>query len=599
MTDDFDVSLRRRLERLAAAVPVAEAGEVTVLVRQPVRARSTSRLALAAMLPVLAVVVIGVVVANVFEVGPGPADSSAGSTDAANGPIEATTRSGVYELTIRSAKARYAVDDPIDIAASLTFVGEELPGGVQIGHALGANEGPLGFGIEEPVIGDLRLTPGTEDACARTILVPGQPLTTTFAKSAGWSGDDPRSDDYLAFVQDPVLRLGGGTWHVYAVASFSPGDCGPDPVQMRVDLTIEVTVAEAPELRPSPQATPAPEPTRAPRTRSARDQADDGTLEIGIFTPRSRVHAGDPVTIYTHYGYIGPRERVQVHQSGPPVSFHLEQLDAGAATTIRTEVEAGSCRSSSLYSGDQAVAFGDVRLVSGDGVADGWLSRHFDGIRLRLPVGVWRVTAFLVTSTEACVDADQPDLLRVSIDFEVAPSEAGGIRLLTDTTPPTIDEACPINAASGTLAPHPASGLGLVLENGLPMPVRWPYDFSAEQGPEGAVLYDGNGFRHAVEGAHLNVSGSLGSDGVFSMCFPVGIALEVRRAKAKDPSIGTRLRFASWPFTNPRRRGSLRGLRRTSAAGRAIRPRRSGTSFSSWESGRGRPSSIWRLVPAS
>ena len=35
MTDDFDVSLRRRLESLASAVPVAQPGEVTAVVRQP------------------------------------------------------------------------------------------------------------------------------------------------------------------------------------------------------------------------------------------------------------------------------------------------------------------------------------------------------------------------------------------------------------------------------------------------------------------------------------------------------------------------------------------------------------------------------------
>jgi hypothetical protein len=478
---------------------------------------------------VLAIVVIGAVVASVLKVGSGPGessaapsgDSTAAPTDVANGPIEATTRSGDFELTVRSAKARYDVDEPIDIKASLAYHGS---GSVQIAHGQGAAGTAVGFGVEEPVIGDLRLSPVVAESCERSVLEPGNPLEVPFAKAGGgWSGDDPRAEEYREWFQDPVLRLPSGVWHAYAVAGFSIGTCSPDPIEMRVDLTIEVKVAEAPEVNPSPQVTPEPEAARAPRTRSARDQADDGTLEIGIFTPRARVHVADPVTIYTHYGYIGPRERVQVHQAGPPLFFHVEQLDAGGPTTVRTEFEAGPCVSSQLYSGDSAVAFGDVRLVSGDGVADDWLSRHFDGSRLRLPVGVWRVTAFLATSSEACVDADQADLLRVAVEFEVASSTAGGIDLLTDLTPRTIDEACPINAASGTLAPHPLSGLGLIVENGQPMPVRWPYDFSAELGPEGTVLYDGNGFRYAVEGEQLKVSGSLGSDGILSMCFPVFI----------------------------------------------------------------------------
>jgi hypothetical protein len=224
-----------------------------------VRARSTSRLALAGHLPVLAVVVIGAFVATVVKIGPGPGDSSAGSTDAANRPIESTTRFGDFELTIRSAKARYAVDEPIEIGASLTYTGVEQD--LQIGHALGADDGPLGFGIEEPVIGDLRLTPGTRDACARTTLVPGQPLAAAFAKSAGWSGDDPRSDAYLAFVQDPVLRLGAGTWQVYAVAQFSIGDCGSDPIQMRVGLAIDVVGRAIPS---KPNATTAPASQTSP-----------------------------------------------------------------------------------------------------------------------------------------------------------------------------------------------------------------------------------------------------------------------------------------------------------------------------------------------
>jgi hypothetical protein len=72
---------------------------------------------------------------------------------------------------------------------------------------------------------------------------------------------------------------------------------------------------------------------------------------------------------------------------------------------------------------------------------------------------------------------------------------------------------------------NPVSGLGLLLDSGQPVPVRWPVDFSAEQGFAGAVLYDWNGFRFATEGQLLNLSGNLGADGVLSMCFPLVQAL--------------------------------------------------------------------------
>lgn len=251
MTDDLDVSLRRRLESLAQAVPVAPTRGVAPVVRQPVRARSSSRLALAGVLPVLAVVVIGAVVAGVLKVGPGPGDSSAGSTNVANGPIEATTRSGDFELTIRSAKARYAIDEPIDIKALLAYLGS---GSVQIAHGQGAGGTAVGFGVEEPIFGGLRLTPVVAESCERSTLEGGTPLEVPFAKAGGWSGDDPRADEYRAYFQDPVLRLPAGVWHVYAVAGFSIETCSPDPIELRVDLTIEVVeraAAETPEPHPS------------------------------------------------------------------------------------------------------------------------------------------------------------------------------------------------------------------------------------------------------------------------------------------------------------------------------------------------------------
>jgi hypothetical protein len=251
MTDDFDVSVRRRLELLAASVPVGEPGEVTAVVGHPVRSRSTSQLALAGLFPALAVVAIGAILASVLTIGPRPGDSSAGSSDALNGPIQATTRSGDFELTIRSAKARYAIDEPIDITASLVYLGSDS---VQIAHGQGAGGTAVAFGVEEPVLGDLRLSPVVPESCERSILDGGVPLEVAFAKGGGWSGDDPRADEYRAWFEDPELRLAASTWHVYAVANFSLGECGPDPIEMRVDLAIEV---ESPD-RATPTPTDAP-----------------------------------------------------------------------------------------------------------------------------------------------------------------------------------------------------------------------------------------------------------------------------------------------------------------------------------------------------
>lgn len=261
MTDDFDVSLRRRLGAVASAVPVAPPGDVTAVVRQPVRARSTSQLALAGVLPVLAILVIGALVAGVLSIGPGPRDSAAATdgssvapTDVGNGPIAATKRSGEFELTVWSAKARYEVDEPIDIEASLVYLGS---GSVQIAHGQGAGGTAVGFGVEEPVIGELRLAPVVRESCERSVLQAGNSLKVPFAKAGGgWSGDDPRADEYRAWFEDPVLRLPAGVWHVYSVAGFSIDTCSPDAIQIRVDLTIEV-VERARVETPEPLASAA------------------------------------------------------------------------------------------------------------------------------------------------------------------------------------------------------------------------------------------------------------------------------------------------------------------------------------------------------
>ena len=308
MTDDFDASLRRRLESLASAVPVAPPGDITAVVRQPVRARSTSRLALAGLLPVVAVVAIGAVLASVLKIGPGPGDSSAGSTDAPNGPIEATTRAGDFELMIRSAKARYAVDEPIDVKASLVYLGS---GSVQIAHGQGARGTAVGFGIEEPVFGDLRLAPVVAESCERSTLEGGIPLEVPFAKAGGWSGDDPRAGEYQAWFQDPVLRLPAGVWHIYAVAGFSIETCRPDPIQMRVDLTIEVdrqATADLPAPLPSDQSEidlmTAPE-----RAKGCRLQFNEGRLVRHLATGLGIIDSsGNIVGVVWPFGYTARQD---------------------------------------------------------------------------------------------------------------------------------------------------------------------------------------------------------------------------------------------------------------------------------------------------
>ena len=234
MTDHFDLELRERLARMAAAVPAEPPGLVGRVTTPSVRAGTTTRrLALGGMVPILAVAVAGTLLAALAKVGPFAPGATARSV-----PVVATTTGGPFELAIRSSKARYAPGEAIAIEATLTYRGPEPS--LQIAHAQGAAGGPVGFGIDEPVLGELRLSPSWSESCERSTLQPGQPLTVPFEKSAAWSGNDPRSSEYQAVVLEPALRLSAGTWHPYAIAEFSIGECSAYQIEMRVGIEIEV-----------------------------------------------------------------------------------------------------------------------------------------------------------------------------------------------------------------------------------------------------------------------------------------------------------------------------------------------------------------------
>jgi hypothetical protein len=174
--------------------------------------------------------------------------------DPAAGPTADAPRNiasdGRFHLEISAAKGRYAPNEPIDISAGLTYIG---PGtSIDVFHALGARRSPIGFGIEEPVIGDLELGPGWDLACERTSLEFGEPLLVEFQKSAGWSSSDPTAAAYRGFIEDSELRLPAGTWHIYAVAEFARMDCGGLPHDLRAEITI--VVEEGTETTDAPGA---------------------------------------------------------------------------------------------------------------------------------------------------------------------------------------------------------------------------------------------------------------------------------------------------------------------------------------------------------
>jgi hypothetical protein len=245
--------LRSHLDELGslASAPPLEG----VVARRPPRLLGRLRLASATAASVIALVAIlgGVLLA------PHQLPAAAAVGRASDGP---------FTLEITSTKSVYGAGEPIEISATLTYGGPEASVDISHGHLT-----PLGFGIVEAVNG-ITLAPAWRLSCESTTLVRDVRLTHGFTKSGGSSGSDP---SFQAFMEDPVLRLPRGTWHVYAVASFAEGSCGGQaprmswvsghgarsaPHDLRAEIVIDVGSA-------STRTPVAPSPTGSPPSPSA------------------------------------------------------------------------------------------------------------------------------------------------------------------------------------------------------------------------------------------------------------------------------------------------------------------------------------------
>lgn len=302
MIDEFDRELRDRLARMVAAVPVAESASVERVRRGPVQQRATAGpLGLGRLLPVVALAVIGTLVASLAGVGP----FAPGSSGQLDEPVTSTTVDGPFELTVRSPKARYVVGEPIQIEAALTYRGPDSS--IDISHGSGS---PFGFSIVEPVDG-MALSYGWRSSCAGSTLERDVPLLRGFGKSGGYSNDDPAASRYAAWFADPELHLRVGTWHPYAVAQFSEGrGCQGMGHDIRAEIAIEVV--DAALKSESPTAEASAEPRSSPGVATVRD----GDFELTIRSSKARYSTNEAIDVRASLIYRGPKETVDIWPLG-------------------------------------------------------------------------------------------------------------------------------------------------------------------------------------------------------------------------------------------------------------------------------------------
>lgn len=220
MRDPDDQALKDRLGALAAAVPLRSSRRLVPTMRSTQRAPWVGA-------GVLVVVALSIVVVLAGALG-GGAKSPGG------GPQVATAENGPYRLTIRTDAGRYDVNAAISASATFEYLGPSEQ------TEIGASLSFMGFGVEE-VDGPRHAGPAY-----RTVLKPyafqrGVPVTYPFEKSGGYGGNTPNDafvEAYLHVVDgrsDPILRLPGGRWRIFAEASG---------VALRAAVTVDVMGAQ-------------------------------------------------------------------------------------------------------------------------------------------------------------------------------------------------------------------------------------------------------------------------------------------------------------------------------------------------------------------
>lgn len=374
-----DRDLRDRLAALADAVPVRPPAPAPSLERRPVTLGSALRAPVSrSWLPVALVAVLVVAAVGILASGSQPA----------YGPVVETVRQGDFELTLRADKGRYAPGEPIEIEASLAYVGPDPS--IRVGHAFGARQSAVSFGIVEPVIGDLRLQPGWDAACTVSELLRDGSVTVPFQKSGGYSGEGPRGSEQGPFMSDPVLRLEPGAWHIFAVAEFSIGECGPPEYRLEAEIAITVGSVRPPSTNAPPSPT---EPANPPQSATVRD----GDFELTMRSDKTRYAPNEAIGVTTSLTYLGTEELIEIghHVGSGPLVVAIREPVYGVELQPMTRL---GCTASTLQRGIPLTESGLAVFVPvPDGpAAESFRAFFFDPV-LRLPVGTWHVYAWAQT----------------------------------------------------------------------------------------------------------------------------------------------------------------------------------------------------------
>ena len=142
-----------------------------------------------------------------------PAPSSDG------GPVVERVAANGFVLEASLPRRVWSSTDVVPVTTTLTWTG---PGPTQqVGTS---TDGPVSFALKQ-LDGTLEMGGAHDDVCAHKSYDRGVATPIPFAKSGGWTDDDPNSPFYRQFFGDPRLILPPGRWRLSITTEGFIGDC--------------------------------------------------------------------------------------------------------------------------------------------------------------------------------------------------------------------------------------------------------------------------------------------------------------------------------------------------------------------------------------
>jgi hypothetical protein len=146
--------------------------------------------------------------------------------------IPATVSDDRFELTMVSPKLVWTDKEPIEIGATLAYLGEEP---VTIWHS---DQSPVDFALRS-IDGPYDTTPVSDLMCGRSEFGPGGVGLYPFAKSGSYDPQGELGKFWRAWFRQPELLLPVGTYQIIAYAEHGASGCD-DIRRLDAALTVEV-----------------------------------------------------------------------------------------------------------------------------------------------------------------------------------------------------------------------------------------------------------------------------------------------------------------------------------------------------------------------